>query len=125
MSEKAATTTLAPPPPAPVAADKTVTRTPVNADAAVGQRRTAENVDADCLLIIKIIFAFIFPPLAVGLECGCGCELLLNILLTLCGWVPGIIHALYVVLHCGDREPVGRDEAVERGEATAVPTVKA
>lgn len=75
------------------------------------------RADADCLMIVEVILAIIFPPLAVGLARGCGCELLLNILLTLCGWLPGVIHALYVCLECG-REPVEEVHEV----TTVVPT---
>lgn len=31
------------------------------------------------------------------METGCSCQLLLNILLTLLGWIPGMIHAFCVV----------------------------
>ncbi|KAF9647588.1 UPF0057-domain-containing protein [Thelephora ganbajun] len=48
--------------------------------------------------ICKISFAVIFPPLGVALERGCGADLLINILLTLLGYIPGIIHALYIIL---------------------------
>ncbi|KAF7779079.1 hypothetical protein Agabi119p4_3424 [Agaricus bisporus var. burnettii] len=37
--------------------------------------------------ICKIIFAIIFPPLGVFLERGCGADLLINILLTILGWM--------------------------------------
>ncbi|MFA5630433.1 MAG: YqaE/Pmp3 family membrane protein [Porticoccaceae bacterium] len=44
----------------------------------------------------------ILPPLGVFLEVGLKGHFWLNILLTLLGFVPGIIHALYVILkHCG------------------------
>ncbi|KAJ5644834.1 hypothetical protein N7507_010845 [Penicillium longicatenatum] len=46
--------------------------------------------------ICKIIFAIILPPLGVFLERGCGADFLINILLTILGWLPGVIHALYV-----------------------------
>ncbi|KAI0424859.1 hypothetical protein F5Y09DRAFT_347267 [Xylaria sp. FL1042] len=46
--------------------------------------------------ICKIIFAIILPPLGVFLERGCGADFLINILLTILGYIPGIIHALYV-----------------------------
>ncbi len=48
--------------------------------------------------IIKIIFAIILPPVGVFMEVGVGMHFWLNILLTLLGYVPGIIHALYVIL---------------------------
>ena len=48
--------------------------------------------------ICKIIFAIILPPLGVFLERGCGADLLINIALTILGFIPGIIHALYIIL---------------------------
>ncbi|KAG5923697.1 plasma membrane proteolipid Pmp3 [Claviceps purpurea] len=48
--------------------------------------------------ICKIILAIILPPVGVFLEVGCGSHLLINILLTILGYIPGIIHALYVIL---------------------------
>ncbi|KAJ7489807.1 plasma membrane proteolipid 3 [Mycena galericulata] len=48
--------------------------------------------------ILKIIGAIILPPLGVFLERGCGADLLINILLTILGWIPGVIHALYIIL---------------------------
>ncbi|PSS20399.1 hypothetical protein M430DRAFT_41711 [Amorphotheca resinae ATCC 22711] len=48
--------------------------------------------------ICKIILAIILPPLGVFLERGCGADLLINILLTILGYFPGIIHALYIIL---------------------------
>lgn len=38
----------------------------------------------------------VFPPLAVLLA-GKPFQFLLNILLTLCAWIPGMIHAIMVV----------------------------
>ncbi|CAG8124673.1 unnamed protein product [Penicillium olsonii] len=48
--------------------------------------------------VCKIFFAIILPPLGVFLERGCGADLLINICLTILGWIPGIIHAMYVLL---------------------------
>jgi uncharacterized membrane protein YqaE (UPF0057 family) len=48
--------------------------------------------------ICKIIFAILLPPLGVFLERGCGADLLINICLTILGYIPGIIHALSVHL---------------------------
>ena len=48
--------------------------------------------------IIKIIFAILLPPLGVFFEVGLKGHFWLNILLTLLGYIPGIIHALYVIL---------------------------
>ncbi|KIW74059.1 plasma membrane proteolipid 3 [Fonsecaea pedrosoi CBS 271.37] len=46
--------------------------------------------------ICKIILAIILPPLGVFLERGCNADFFINILLTILGYIPGIIHALYV-----------------------------
>ena len=43
--------------------------------------------------IIRIIIAILLPPLGVFLQVGFGGAFWLNILLTLCGYFPGIIHA--------------------------------
>ncbi|KAI7871886.1 plasma membrane proteolipid 3 [Spinellus fusiger] len=48
--------------------------------------------------ICKIIVAIILPPLGVFFERGCNCDLLINIGLTCLGYIPGIIHALYIIL---------------------------
>lgn len=45
----------------------------------------------------KIIFAILLPPLGVFMEVGLKGHFWLNILLTLLGFIPGIIHALYVI----------------------------
>ncbi|KAL2159653.1 hypothetical protein VTH06DRAFT_2222 [Thermothelomyces fergusii] len=47
--------------------------------------------------ICKIIFAIILPPLGVFLERGCDSDLFINILLTILGYIPGIVHALYII----------------------------
>jgi len=47
--------------------------------------------------LVKIVLAILLPPIAVFLERGISGSLLLNILLTLLGWLPGAIHALLVV----------------------------
>lgn len=48
--------------------------------------------------IIRILFAIFLPPVGVFLQVGLGLQFWLNILLTLCGYLPGIIHALWVIL---------------------------
>ncbi|MFB0923125.1 MAG: YqaE/Pmp3 family membrane protein [Alphaproteobacteria bacterium] len=48
--------------------------------------------------IIRIIAAIILPPLGVFLQVGIGGHFWLNILLTIFGYVPGIIHAIWVVV---------------------------
>ena len=45
--------------------------------------------------LFRALLAIIFPPLAV-LDKGCG-SILITLLLTLCGWIPGIIAALVIL----------------------------
>ena len=45
--------------------------------------------------LIRVILCIIFPPLAV-IDQGCG-SVLIVFLLTLCGWVPGVIGALVIL----------------------------
>ena len=47
--------------------------------------------------IIRIIFSVIIPPLGVFLQVGLGGQFWLNILLTLLGYIPGLIHAIWII----------------------------
>lgn len=44
---------------------------------------------------LRVLLAILFPPLAV-VDRGCG-SVLITFLLTLCGWVPGVIAALIIL----------------------------
>jgi uncharacterized membrane protein YqaE (UPF0057 family) len=48
--------------------------------------------------VILIILAIILPPLAVFLKNGVGKDLIINIVLCLFFYLPGILHALWVVM---------------------------
>ena len=48
--------------------------------------------------VIRILAAIILPPLGVFLQVGLGLHFWLNILLTLLGYIPGIIHAVWIIL---------------------------
>jgi uncharacterized membrane protein YqaE (UPF0057 family) len=48
--------------------------------------------------VIRILLAILLPPLGVFLQVGIGLQFWLNILLTLCGYIPGIIHAIYIIV---------------------------
>jgi uncharacterized membrane protein YqaE (UPF0057 family) len=47
--------------------------------------------------LIRIICAILLPPLGVFLQVGLGVHFWLNILLTLLGYLPGIVHAVWVI----------------------------
>lgn len=48
--------------------------------------------------VVRILIAILLPPLGVFLQVGIGLQFWLNILLTLLGYIPGIIHAIYIIL---------------------------
>jgi uncharacterized membrane protein YqaE (UPF0057 family) len=48
--------------------------------------------------VVRILLAILLPPLGVFLQVGLGLQFWLNILLTLLGYVPGIIHAIYIIV---------------------------
>ena len=47
--------------------------------------------------LIKILLAVILPPLGVLIEVGFTKHFFINIVLTILGFVPGIIHAVYII----------------------------
>ena len=48
--------------------------------------------------VIKIILAIFLPPVAAFMQVGVGMHFWLNILLTLLGGLPGMVHALWLVV---------------------------
>jgi uncharacterized membrane protein YqaE (UPF0057 family) len=46
---------------------------------------------------IKVLLAIFLPPVGVFFEVGLGLHFWLNIVLTLFGFIPGILHAVYVI----------------------------
>ncbi len=47
--------------------------------------------------LLKIILAILLPPLGVFLQVGLGKHFWLNIVLTILGYLPGIVHAVWVI----------------------------
>ncbi|MCR9086390.1 MAG: YqaE/Pmp3 family membrane protein [Rhodobacteraceae bacterium] len=47
--------------------------------------------------LIRIIAAVLLPPLGVFLQVGLRGAFWLNILLTLLGFIPGIVHAVWTI----------------------------
>ena len=46
--------------------------------------------------LLTIVLSVLLPPVAVLLKKGLGGAFLRNVLFTILGWVPGVIHAFYV-----------------------------
>ena len=55
--------------------------------------RKSKNVNQTVLIILAILL----PPVAVYLKKGAGNDLVINIILCLLLWIPGIIHALWLI----------------------------
>lgn len=61
------------------------------------RRNTARTGSGPAMDVVRVIAAIFLPPLGVFLQVGLRGHFWLNILLTLLGYVPGIIHALWVI----------------------------
>lgn len=48
--------------------------------------------------VVRLIAAILLPPLGVFLQVGLSGQFWLNVLLTLLGYIPGIIHAVWIIL---------------------------
>ncbi|WP_035246629.1 YqaE/Pmp3 family membrane protein [Desulfogranum mediterraneum] len=48
--------------------------------------------------LVKIVCAIIFPPVAAFLQVGFGKHFWINILLTILGIVPGMVHAVWIIV---------------------------
>ncbi|MXQ13622.1 YqaE/Pmp3 family membrane protein [Microvirga makkahensis] len=46
---------------------------------------------------LRVLLAILLPPLGVFLTVGIKGQFWLNILLTLFGYIPGIVHAVWVI----------------------------
>jgi uncharacterized membrane protein YqaE (UPF0057 family) len=47
--------------------------------------------------LVRILLAILLPPLGVFLQVGLGKHFWINIVLTLFGYIPGIVHAIWVI----------------------------
>lgn len=51
--------------------------------------------------LIRILLSILLPPLGVFLQVGLGGQFWLNVLLTLLGYIPGVVHAVWVIARTG------------------------
>ncbi|MFM2061821.1 MAG: hypothetical protein RLZZ507_1491 [Cyanobacteriota bacterium] len=58
--------------------------------------------------LTRLLLGLFLPPVGVFLTVGVSPALIINILLTLLGWLPGSIHALWVITK--------HEEQLHRGE---------
>lgn len=58
-------------------------------------RRDGDSPGGD---LLRIILSVLLPPVGVFLEVGLTTQFWINVILTLFGYIPGIIHALWIIL---------------------------
>jgi uncharacterized membrane protein YqaE (UPF0057 family) len=46
---------------------------------------------------IRVILSVIIPPVGVFFQVGIGLHFWLNILLTILGYIPGLVHAIWII----------------------------
>jgi uncharacterized membrane protein YqaE (UPF0057 family) len=47
--------------------------------------------------LLRVILSLIIPPIGVFMQVGIGTHFWINVLLTLLGYFPGLIHAIWVI----------------------------
>jgi len=47
--------------------------------------------------ILRVLLSILIPPVGVFLQVGIGLQFWINIVLTLLGYIPGVIHAIYII----------------------------
>ncbi|GAO49182.1 hypothetical protein G7K_3340-t1 [Saitoella complicata NRRL Y-17804] len=75
---------------------------------------------SDCAAFLLVILTILVPPLAVFITTGCSVDFVINIFLTILGYIPGIIHAFYVEYKYARLEREAA--AFEAGTIAPVPT---
>ncbi|KAK5166490.1 uncharacterized protein LTR77_008033 [Saxophila tyrrhenica] len=70
--------------------------------------------------ILLVIITVFLPPVGVAIVAGCGADLLINICLTILGFLPGHIHAFYVEYIYYSRQEQAREGIYENRRAPGV-----
>ena len=52
--------------------------------------------------LTMILLTIFLPPVAVALRQGIGWQFVLNVVLTMIGWLPGVIHAFWINTRRGE-----------------------
>jgi uncharacterized membrane protein YqaE (UPF0057 family) len=47
--------------------------------------------------LLRVVLSVLLPPLGVFLQEGLGTQFWLNVLLTLLGYLPGLVHAIWII----------------------------
>lgn len=52
---------------------------------------------SDSADLLRVLVSILLPPLGVFLQEGIGTQFWINLLLTLLGYVPGLVHAVWII----------------------------
>ena len=47
--------------------------------------------------LLRVLLSVLLPPVGVFLQEGIGTQFWINILLTLLGYLPGLVHAIWII----------------------------
>ena len=53
--------------------------------------------------LLRILLSVLLPPVGVFLQVGIGLHFWLNIVLTILGYIPGLVHAVWIIARVGPR----------------------
>ncbi|KAE8215232.1 hypothetical protein CF327_g1444 [Tilletia walkeri] len=67
--------------------------------------------------VLLYFIAIFIPPASVFIKRGCGADFWINLLLTILAWLPGLIHAWYIIAKYPDL-----DRRVVDGSSTSAST---
>ena len=53
---------------------------------------------SDSADLLRTLLSIVLPPLGVFLQEGIGTQFWINLLLTLLGYIPGLVHAIWIIV---------------------------
>jgi uncharacterized membrane protein YqaE (UPF0057 family) len=59
--------------------------------------QVATQKESTTMDILRIILSILLPPVGVFLQVGFTTHFFINIVLTILGYIPGIIHAIWII----------------------------
>ena len=60
-------------------------------------RHTHTNIEVKVTDFLRVVLSIIIPPVGVFFKVGFGMHFWLNIILTMLGYIPGLVHAIWVL----------------------------
>lgn len=78
--------------------------------------RLPDTLQSDLLLVAIALF---LPPIPVYIRKGCSAHLILNLALFLLAWIPGVLHAWYVIFVYDNNGQKKRDKRVRQKKTGA------